>query len=124
MSDTTSDRRDARRIPLQTQLRYREIGDADWCDGQTENVSRSGILFRGQQTGEPNSAIELVVIFPETETGPGGRALCSGHIVRASSRNDSGISLAARISSCRVVGRVTKEIVDWAEWPAALVGEA
>src|SRR5262245_409993 len=106
MSDTTSDRRDARRIPLQTQLRYREIGDADWCDGQTENISRSGILFRGSQTGEPNSAIEMVVMFPETEAGPGGRALCSGHIVRLGSRDASGISLAARISSCRVIGRM------------------
>lgn len=124
MSDTTSDRRDARRLPLQTLLRYREIGDTDWSEGQTENISRSGILFRGPQIGEPNSAIEMVVMFPETDAGPGGRAFCSGHIVRLGSRDASGMSLAARISSCRIVGRMTTEAIDFSEFPAALVGEA
>src|SRR5712691_6789158 len=102
MSDGTSDRREARRIPFQTLLRYREIGDTDWYEGQTENISRSGILFRGPQMSEPNAAIELVVQFPETGAGPGGRALCSGHIVRLVSRDASGVSLAARISRCRL----------------------
>jgi hypothetical protein len=124
MSDTSSDRREARRIALQMILRYREIGNADWCEGHTENISRSGILFRGPQMGEPNAAIELIVTLPDAGSSPGGRALCSGHIVRVVSRDGSGVSLAARISSCRIVGRTPGDPADFSEFPTALVGEA
>jgi hypothetical protein len=125
MSDTRDDdRRDARRIPLQTVLRYREIGDSDWCDGRTENISRSGILFRGPNMGEPSAAIEMILTLPDVGTGAGGRALCSGHIVRVVSRDASGVSLAARISSCRIVGRTSSEAADFFEFPTALVGDA
>ena len=122
MSDTTNDRRDARRIPLETQVQYREVGQVDWCEGTTENISRSGVRFRGARTGEENSAVELVMTLPATGTGSGGRALCSGHIVRLV-EDASGISLAARISSCRIVGRSSKDL-DLSEWPMALIGEA
>jgi hypothetical protein len=123
MTDT-DDRRQAPRIPLQTILRYREIGDADWVDGQTENISRSGILFRGPQMAEANAAIEMIVTLPDDGTGPAGRALCSGHIVRLVSQDASGVSLAARISSCRIVGRTSSEAADFFEFPTALVGDA
>ena len=123
MNQAASERRDARRTPMQTLLRYREIGNADWSEGVTENISRSGILFRGRQMGEARAALEMVVIFPETADGPGGRALCSGHIVRMVSRDGSAASFAARISSCRIVGRLAKDASAWAEWSNVIAPE-
>src|SRR5580700_886196 len=37
----------AQRFNLHLPLKYRPLGEPDWRDGTTENISRSGMLFRG-----------------------------------------------------------------------------
>jgi hypothetical protein len=124
-SDWSAERRSAPRVPIITRVRYREPGDGEWIDGLTENISRSGILFRGQPIGEPRAALEMIVILPETAQGPGGRALCDGHIVRFVSKDDSGpAAFAAKISRYRFVGRVAQQGGEMPEWPAVLADAA
>ena len=55
--DPSAERRSAPRVPIRTRVRYREPGDGDWIEGLTENISRSGILFRGQPIGEPRGFV-------------------------------------------------------------------
>jgi hypothetical protein len=119
--DRGAERRSAPRVPITTRVRYREPGDAEWIEGLTENISRSGILFRGQRIGEPRAALELIVTLPETGDGSAGRALCDGHIVRLVSPDGSGpTSFAAKISSYRFVGRFAGQSGEMPEWPAVL----
>src|SRR5258705_4955075 len=37
----------APRLRIDLQLRYRPVGGRRWHEGQVENISRSGVLFRG-----------------------------------------------------------------------------
>ena len=37
----------APRFSLRLPIRYRTVGEPAWHDGTTENISRSGVLFRG-----------------------------------------------------------------------------
>jgi hypothetical protein len=112
--DPSAERRSAPRAPITTPVRYREPGDADWIEGLTENVSRSSLLFRGRRIGEPRAALEMIVMLPSTAEGPGGRALCHGHIVRlASPDSDGPTAVAVKISSCRLVGRQSGEMPEW-----------
>jgi hypothetical protein len=123
--DRSAERRSAPRVPIRMRVRYREPGDGEWIEGLTENISRSGILFRGQPIGEPRAALEMIVILPETAQGPGGRALCDGHIVRLVSKDGSGpMAFAAKISSYRFVGRVAQQGGEMPEWPAVLADAA
>lgn len=55
-----------------------------WQEGQTENISRSGVLFRTTREIECDTPVELMLeipnFIPTSVTGP---AICRGRIVRA-----------------------------------------
>ena len=44
-------------IPLA--ILYRTPGDAAWLEGWTENISRSGVLFRADHQVAPDTPVEL-----------------------------------------------------------------
>jgi hypothetical protein len=63
---------------------YRTPGDSVWLEGQTENISRSGVLFRTARTIETNTPVELMMEIPNfITTSVIGPAICRGRIVRA-----------------------------------------
>src|SRR5581483_1087399 len=43
----------AQRFNLHLPLRYRKLGEQSWRKGTTENISRSGLLFRGEEVLQP-----------------------------------------------------------------------
>src|SRR5439155_984010 len=49
----------AQRFNLHLPLKYRLLGEDDWRDGTTENISRSGLLFRGEEAIAPNAQLEI-----------------------------------------------------------------
>ncbi len=75
-------------------MRYRLVGATHWETGQTENISRSGVLFRRQHSGplfrsdvgaQPRQPLELVLELPSADkTTPGSRIRCLGEVVRTS----------------------------------------
>jgi hypothetical protein len=90
----------APRFALQLAMKYRPVGQVSWRDGTTENISRSGVLFRAPDMLEPNTAVEMRValpVGPSPELFP--QVLCTGRIVRtvAVSSNDPRPALAASI---------------------------
>jgi hypothetical protein len=69
-------------------MKYRTAGQVDWQDAITENISRSGVLFRAEGLLDLNSSIEMRVALP---VGPSPErfpeVLCSGRVVRAVDRS-------------------------------------
>ena len=74
----------APRYSLPIAILYRTPGDPTWQEGQTENISRSGVLFRAARAIESNTVVELMLEIPNfIATSVEGPAICRGRIVRA-----------------------------------------
>lgn len=91
----------ALRFPLELPLRYRSAGDTRWREARTENISRSGVLFRTDDLVDIDTEVEMIVVLPVRPTP--SAVLCRGRIVRtvlpAGVERHPG--LAATISSYR-----------------------
>jgi PilZ domain-containing protein len=70
----------APRLRLDLQLRYRPVGARRWHDGEVENISRSGVLFRGAALVDVNTPVEIALLLPVLQ--PAGAIVCRGRIVR------------------------------------------
>jgi hypothetical protein len=74
----------ARRLKLQTPLRYRVKNLGSWYEGVIENLSQSGLLFQGKQRFPENTLVEMVFEMPEEISGQkNSTVLCQGRITRA-----------------------------------------
>jgi hypothetical protein len=96
----------ARRFGIQIRLRYRLIGGNQWWKGTTENISRSGVLFRGEEFAEPNTPLELTFVLPKEISGARpAEVLCKGKVVWSERPRERGKfpSLATTISQYRIV---------------------
>jgi hypothetical protein len=73
----------APRFPIQTPLLYRRSGGEDWIESRTINISRSGLLFRANDTFELKTTIEMQILFPTEITGGiPANVICWGTVVR------------------------------------------
>jgi CheY-like chemotaxis protein len=73
----------AHRYSLHFPVRYRAVGESDWWTGTTENISRSGLLFRAEHVIEPNHQVEMTFLLPVTSIGdPPAEVTCHAEIVR------------------------------------------
>ncbi len=54
----------AERFPLQRPIYYRQNETSDWLEGITENISRTGILFRADKTFRSRRELDIRVAFP------------------------------------------------------------
>ena len=90
----------ARRFNLQVPLRYRRLGEIEWSKGTTENISRSGMLFRAEQVIQPQVQLEINLVLPPEITGlPTAEVVCKGEVVRALPSDTATVSsvVAAKI---------------------------
>jgi PAS domain S-box-containing protein len=90
----------ARRFNLHLPLKYRLIGEQSWRDGTTENISRSGMLFRAPETLNPKVQLEINLVLPPEIAGlPATEVVCRGEVVRAVGSENPEVSpaLAAKI---------------------------
>ncbi len=90
----------AQRFQLHLPLRYRRLGETQWHAGTTENISRSGMLFRADDVLQPNSQLEINLVLPTEIAGLSGtEVVCRGEVVRTVDRQGDTMSpaLAARI---------------------------
>jgi hypothetical protein len=89
----------AQRYQLQLPLRYRPMGEDAWRKGTTENISRSGVLFRAQETMPARAQLEISLVLPPEIAGLStAEVVCRGEIVRAVEPDFSGNpALAAKI---------------------------
>ncbi len=90
----------ARRFNLHLPLKYRLIGEESWREGTTENISRSGLLFRAPETLQPKVQLEINLVLPPEIAGlPATEVVCRGEVVRAigAERPELSPALAAKI---------------------------
>jgi hypothetical protein len=73
----------APRFPLHLSVRYRRVGDRQWRRGETENISRSGVLIRGEDPLEIDTTVEIMVALAvRSAAAASGEVQCSGRVVR------------------------------------------
>jgi hypothetical protein len=89
----------ARRLTLQTPVRYRPKGLGTWHEGTVENLSQSGVLLFGPQQLPDNTLVEMVFEMPEEISGQkNSTVLCQGRIIRRKDiRDEELVGLAASI---------------------------
>src|SRR6202049_920828 len=73
----------ARRLKLDTPVRYRVKNLGSWYEGIIENLSQSGVLLQGPQRLPDNTLVEMVFEMPEEISGQkNSTVLCQGRITR------------------------------------------
>ena len=79
----------ASRFPLHLSVRYRRVGDPQWHEGKTENISRSGVLFRAEDSMQVDTDLEIRLELPVAAPGSGRPEVsCRGRVVRTISPSD------------------------------------
>ena len=74
----------AQRFNLNLPLKYRLVGEGNWRKGTTENISRSGMLFRAEEMVSPNAMLEISIVLPVEIAGlSAAEVVCRGEVVRA-----------------------------------------
>ncbi len=90
----------AQRFNLHLPLKYRLIGEDEWRRGETENISRSGMLFRAEESIPPMAQLEINLVLPAEIAGlAAAEVVCKGEVVRSIPSDSRGITpaLAAKI---------------------------
>jgi PAS domain S-box-containing protein len=78
----------ARRFQLNLPLKYRRLDEEKWHEGETRNISRSGLLFQAEdllqpQLLQPNVQLEINLVLPAEIAGLSPtEVVCRGEIVR------------------------------------------
>ena len=90
----------AQRFSLSLPLRYRLLGEEGWKQGTTENISRSGMLFRAEEMLQPTAQLEINLVLPAEIAGlSAAEVVCRGEIVRSMEPENARMhpALAAKI---------------------------
>jgi hypothetical protein len=90
----------ARRLKLDTPVRYRVKNLGTWAEGIIENISQSGVLFQGSEQLPLNALVEMVFEMPEEISGQkNSNVLCQARIIRSKDAKDTetAVGLAAAI---------------------------
>lgn len=97
-----------RRVPLESPLRYRRIGESAWHFGKTVDTSGSGLLFICETPLKLGTEVE--VILPVVAQQAGSTALLDlvyrGHVVRSvlPTEPDGRPAVAIKVSGWRIAG--------------------
>ncbi|MFZ0285141.1 MAG: PilZ domain-containing protein [Terriglobales bacterium] len=99
----------ARRLKLDTPVRYRVKNLGSWHEGIIQNLSQSGVLLQGSQRFPDNTLVEMVFEMPEEISGQkNSTVLCQGRIIRTKETQEAqegaeNTSLAASILDYKFV---------------------
>ncbi len=74
----------ATRYTVAMPLRYRRVGEQDWHEGVAENISQSGVLFRGDRALSEEEVIEINFTLrgPATPPPNSNHKPCTAIVVR------------------------------------------
>ena len=89
----------AHRYALELPLRYRSIGDRTWSTGTTANISRSGVLFKGERSLNIDTEIEVGLLLSKMTSG--ADIIFRARVVRMIANGDATPMLAAAFSNYR-----------------------
>jgi PilZ domain len=95
----------APRYPIRITMLYRLPGNKQWRQGRTENISRSGVLFRTDHKMSLEAPIDMLLALPvEVAGGRNARVICRGRVVRMEGApgDDTERAVAATITNYRL----------------------
>jgi PilZ domain-containing protein len=98
----------APRFTIEVPFYFRRRGEGSWRQGMTDNISRSGVLFRTREALDSETPLEMHFALPLQVSGrPGAVVACRGLVVRAvpADSPDALPGFAATISRYRFVRR-------------------
>jgi PAS domain S-box-containing protein len=90
----------AQRFQLRLPLQYRRLGEKNWHEGTTANISRSGMLFHAEELLQPSAQLEISLVLPAEIAGLSAtQVVCRGEVVRTVNPEGSTMNpaLAAKI---------------------------
>jgi PAS domain S-box-containing protein len=90
----------AQRFKLHLPLKYRPLGENDWRAGTTEDISRSGLLFRAEELIPTSVQLEISLVLPVEIAGlSAAEVICRGEVVRSVEAETPAVNpaLAAKI---------------------------
>src|SRR5258708_2149584 len=93
----------AQRFAIPISMLYREAGTAYWQEGQTENISRSGVLFRAKRPIDVDTTLGMLMEIPAEVAGTdAGLTMCTARAVRTIAETNEGSRpcVAAAIVDC------------------------
>jgi hypothetical protein len=73
------------RFPVRVPMLYRALGESKWRRATTENISKSGVLFSGEEPLGSKTAVDLrfqTLVLPPVESAAVADVFCRGNIVR------------------------------------------
>ena len=88
------------RINVRLEVRYRTQPGGNWEVGLTENLSRSGVLFRTDGPLDQDAPLDLIIVLPGGVPGePSSRFRCQAEVVRRqpSTRSGEAQAIAATV---------------------------
>ena len=94
----------AQRFQLHLPLKYRRLDEDKWHDGETRNISRSGLLFQAEHPMQPNVVLEINLVLPAEIAGLSPtEVVCRGEVVRTVTEGSEEMppALAAKILQYR-----------------------
>jgi PAS domain S-box-containing protein len=93
----------AQRFNLHLPMKYRPLGEQDWREGTTANISRSGLLFEADEKFAPNAQLEINLVLPVEIAGlSAAEVVCRGEVVRSQETGEKAANtLAAKILQYR-----------------------
>jgi PAS domain S-box-containing protein len=92
----------AQRFNLHLPMKYRQVGEHDWREATTENISRSGLLFQADETLSPNVQLEINLVLPVEIAGlSAAEVVCRGEVVRRQDGEKTTTAMAAKILQYR-----------------------
>ena len=96
------------RFEVAVPINFRRKGEFSWNIGKTNNMSRTGVLFRAVNILRPETKLEFEFVAPKEFGEEAGQLLsCSAQVVRMlpPPPNDRRASMAARFSKIHVLRR-------------------
>jgi hypothetical protein len=72
-----------RRLRHRVALLFRAVGSQEWLEGESENISRSGLLLRASNQLNVGTKVEVILDMPKELTGDeDARVVCECAVVR------------------------------------------
>ena len=96
------------RFEVAVPINFRRKGEFSWNLGKTNNMSRSGVLFRAVQLVRPETKLEFEFVAPKEFGEEAGELVsCSAQVVRTlpPPPNDRRASMAAKFSKISILRR-------------------
>ena len=106
----------SQRFAIRAPISYRISGESTWRDGITENISRSGMLFRAERLLKHGTKLELNLGLPvKLPREPAPDVIFHGSVVRVASAPGDKLPawIAAKILDYRLLRRGGVPQVPW-----------